>query len=78
MTAFEHIIERGGSIEALRRVHTPVGIEINAVTAEEIAVSIVAELIRVRRGASLPLRHKSEALGEMFARLEKPPSRTSP
>jgi len=72
--AFEHIVERGGSREALRRVHTPVGIEIGALTAEEIAVSIVAELIRVRRGAALPLRHKSEALGDPAAGFLKPSS----
>jgi len=33
----------------LEQVHTPVGIEIGAVTPEEIAVSIVAELVREHR-----------------------------
>ena len=60
-TALEHIIERGGSPEALQNVYAPVGLEIGAVTAEEIAVSIVAELIRVRRGEHLPLGHKAES-----------------
>ena len=35
---------------ALRRVHVPVGLAIGAVTPEEIAVSVVAELIAWRRG----------------------------
>lgn len=35
---------------ALARVHAPIGIDIGAVTPEEIAVSIVAELIAHRRG----------------------------
>ncbi len=35
--------------ERLARVHSPIGIEIGAETPEEIAVSIVAELIKVRR-----------------------------
>jgi xanthine dehydrogenase accessory factor len=37
----------------LARLRSPVGIEIGAVTPHEIAVSIVAELIAVRRGVSL-------------------------
>ena len=35
----------------LARVHAPIGLEVGAVTPEEIAVSIVAELIAVRRHA---------------------------
>jgi xanthine dehydrogenase accessory factor len=37
--------------ERLAGVHAPIGLEIGAVTVEEIAVSILAELIAVRRGA---------------------------
>lgn len=40
--------------ERLERVHAPIGLEIGALTPEEIAVSIVAELIGVRRQAPLP------------------------
>ena len=35
----------------LARVHAPIGLEIGAVSPEEIAVSIVAEMVAVRRGA---------------------------
>ncbi len=37
--------------EAFERLHAPMGLEIGAVTPEEIAVSVVAEMIAVRRGA---------------------------
>ncbi len=37
--------------EALERLHAPMGLDIGAVTPEEIAVSVVAEMIAVRRNA---------------------------
>lgn len=47
---FDALVAEGLPAEALRRVHAPIGLDIGAVTPEEIAVSIVAELIAVRRG----------------------------
>ena len=38
------------AVEQLQNVHAPIGLDIGAVTPQEIAVSIVAELIAVRRG----------------------------
>lgn len=38
----------------LTRVYAPVGIDVGAVSPEEIAVSIVAELVALRRGARVP------------------------
>ncbi|MSR81544.1 MAG: XdhC/CoxI family protein [Candidatus Latescibacteria bacterium] len=43
--------ERGGARQRLDQIYAPVGLNIGADTPEEIAVSVVAELIRVRRGA---------------------------
>jgi xanthine dehydrogenase accessory factor len=41
----------GVPAEKLQRVHAPIGLDIGALTPEEIAVSIVAEMIAVRRNA---------------------------
>jgi xanthine dehydrogenase accessory factor len=51
-TVLTHLARAGVPREALERVHTPIGLDIGAETPEEIAVSIVAELIEVRRGGT--------------------------
>ena len=43
----------------LERVHAPIGFDIGAVTPQEIAVSITAELIAVRRGKAETLKSAS-------------------
>jgi xanthine dehydrogenase accessory factor len=40
--------------DLLRRVHAPIGLDIGAVTPQEIAVSILAELIAVKHGKTHP------------------------
>ena len=47
-TLYEILVKKGVSKETLNRVHAPIGLEINSETPEEIAVSIVAELIKVK------------------------------
>jgi xanthine dehydrogenase accessory factor len=51
-TVLRHLAEEGFAIEDLERVYTPIGFDIGAETPEEIAVSIMAEIIAVRRGGS--------------------------
>lgn len=43
----------------LERVHSPIGLDIGAVTPEEIGISITAELIAIRRHATSSLPHLS-------------------
>jgi xanthine dehydrogenase accessory factor len=43
----------------LERIHAPIGLDLGAVTPQEIAVSITAELIAVRRGKAEALRSAS-------------------
>jgi len=51
---------KGIPMELLEQVHAPLGIDIGADNPEEIAISIVAELIQVRRGGSRNLRTVQE------------------
>jgi xanthine dehydrogenase accessory factor len=48
-TVFQQLIEQGVLKEELDKVHAPIGIDIKAQTPEEIAISIIAEIIQVRR-----------------------------
>jgi xanthine dehydrogenase accessory factor len=51
--------EEGLPAHLFDRVHAPVGLDIGAITPEEIAVAITAELIAVRRHATAVLPHMS-------------------
>ena len=45
----EHLLQKGISQQQLGRVYSPIGSEIGAETPEEIAISILAEVIKVKR-----------------------------
>ena len=47
-TIFDALLLDGISNELFKKVHTPIGIEIEAETPEEIAISIAAEIIKVK------------------------------
>jgi xanthine dehydrogenase accessory factor len=49
---YEALLEEGFTRKDIERVHCPIGLDIKAETPEEIAVSIVAELIQARAGMS--------------------------
>lgn len=69
LSVFKALEKEGYAPEEFARVHAPVGLEIGALTPEEIAISIAAELIAIRRGAT-ELPHKS-------VRLNKPATASS-
>jgi len=48
--ARKQLLKAGVSEEQLARVRSPIGLELNAETPEEIAVSILAEIIMLRQG----------------------------
>ncbi len=62
---FAYLTRRGVPAEHLERVKVPAGLDIGAVTPEEIAISIMAEIIQVRRARPATLvegPHVEEAM----------------
>src|SRR5262245_37732135 len=51
---FDALVDDQMSPALLKRVHAPIGLDIGAVTPQEIAVSILAELIAVKHGKEHP------------------------
>jgi len=60
--------EQGIARERLERIHAPMGLEIGAISPEEIAVSVAAEMIAVRRNADSDWRALSKSLYASEAR----------
>lgn len=56
---FKALQKEGLPADLFDRVHAPIGLDIGAITPEEIAVAITAELIAVRRHATAALPHMS-------------------
>ncbi len=52
LTARKAMIEAGISDEKLNRVHSPMGLELKVETPEEIALSIMAEIVLLRNGGT--------------------------
>jgi xanthine dehydrogenase accessory factor len=59
ITISKALQEEGLPAHLFERVHAPVGIDIGAVTPEEIAIAITAELIAIRRHATASLPYLS-------------------
>jgi xanthine dehydrogenase accessory factor len=59
ITIFKELQKEGLAASLFERVHAPVGLDIGAITPEEIAVSITSELIAARRNVERDLPHMS-------------------
>lgn len=58
--------------KAFEAIHSPIGLDIGAITPEEIAVAICAEMIAVRRHATSKLPHMSWFLQESTSQETEP------
>jgi xanthine dehydrogenase accessory factor len=54
--------DEGVPRDALDRLHAPMGLDIGAITPEEIAVAVVAEMIAVRRNAPSNWRELTKSI----------------
>ncbi len=52
LTTKKLLVDAGVAEEKLARVHSPLGLELNAETPEEIAISIMAEIIMIKNSGS--------------------------
>jgi xanthine dehydrogenase accessory factor len=59
ISIFRELVKEGIPEHRFERVHAPVGLDIGAITPEEIAVAITAELIAARRRVERQLPHMS-------------------
>jgi xanthine dehydrogenase accessory factor len=60
----ERLREAGADAEMLDKVRAPIGLDIGAVTPEEVALAIMAEIVAVRRGGeggSLSAKRKRQS-----------------
>ena len=57
LTTVKALKEQGVNEELIAKVHSPMGLELNAETPEEIAISIMAEILMLRnKGTAKPMR----------------------
>ena len=62
LSVVKELEKEGIPREAFDKLNAPMGLEIGAVTPEEIAISVVAEMIAVRRGANPAWREVSKSI----------------
>jgi len=74
-TVYQKLEQEGILPNILQSIHAPIGLDIGALTPEEIAISICAELIKVRRGGTgKSLSQRKQLLGNNLR--ESPPIQT--
>ena len=64
---FDELRKAGIDEDFLASIHTPIGLDIGAISPQEIAVSIMAEIIRTRRNGA-PVKQSTEKMPEKRAK----------
>ena len=69
---YEELLKAGISVERLRQIHSPIGLDIHARTPEEIAVSIVGELVKFRLGGTgASMKLDDRRIGRIVDKVQK-------
>jgi len=63
---YVQLVEEGFGQALIARIHAPVGLDVGAETPEEIAVSVAAELVMLRRGGTGAALKDVERVAERF------------
>lgn len=70
---YEDLVKMGFPGERIREIRSPVGLDIHARTPEEIAVSIVAEMLMFRLGGTgLPMKLADDQVDRIEAKVKEP------
>jgi xanthine dehydrogenase accessory factor len=70
---YKQLEKEGIAADKLARVFAPVGLDIGAITPEEIAIAVVAEMIAIRRGADSAAHKRSlKAIDILHAQNREP------
>ncbi len=65
---YKDLLKEGISAERLEQVHAPIGLDLGAETPDEIALSIAAEMVMIRKkGSGAPLKTMHQLLEEKVA-----------
>ena len=70
---YQRLARQGISVDRLKQVHSPIGLDIGALTPEELAVSILSEIIMVRRGGAGGRMHMEDWYVERAADIAQRP-----
>jgi len=75
IAVYKQLEREGVAPEKLARVYAPVGLDIGAITPEEIAIAVIAEMIAIRRGATSAVHKRSLKAVELLGTAEEPISK---
>ena len=70
---YEDLLHQGVPVDSIRRVRAPIGLDIHARTPEEIAVSIIGEILMFRLGGTgRPLKLEDRHLQRLLDKVREP------